>query len=148
MDTEQKKEKKLSWFAIAFISFVIGLFVLIVVDPFRYGTLAATNRAWKGDVILSDRYEIAVDKFQLERAIRFQLTNISTKPIRFLGAQTPCTCVLVTGLPTSCEPKASIKLEIRLDPKKLKKTARIPVRVFTDLPSQQIVPLTITVNLE
>lgn len=142
----QERGKWSSWLATTSGCFVVGLLAIGLFVNLRYGTVAAATHAWRGDLIVCDRYEVAVDRPQPLQTIAFRLTNTSSQPIRILGAQSSCTCVMATGLPFNIAPGGSKTLEVRFKPKKMDALIRESIRVFTDRPGQQIIPLTISAN--
>ncbi len=141
---ERERGKWSSWIVTTTVCFVVGLLTLGLFGKLRYGTVAATVHAWRGDVMLCDRYEVAIGRPQSDQTIAFQLTNTSSQPIRVLGARSSCTCVMATGLPLNVAPGATKTLEVRFKPKKLDVPLSESIRVFTDRPGQQIIPLTIS----
>ena len=136
-----------SWLLTTAISFVVGLLVVVLVVQVRYGSWATARHALRGDVMLSDRYEVALDRPATAQTVVFRLTNTSSDPIRVIGAQSSCSCVMATGLPLTIAPGASQTLEVRFKPKKTAQSFRESVRVFTNRPGQQVIPLAISATV-
>lgn len=135
--------KWLSWLATTTIFFGAGLLGISLLAHFRYGTWAAATHAWRGDALLLDRYEAAVDRSDRGQTIPFRLTNTSSQPVRFLGARSSCSCVIADGFPFEFAPGSSRTLEVRYRPKKTVTQAHESVFLYTDSPTQQIIPLII-----
>ena len=140
---ESKRSRGLPWLATTAICFVVGLILAVGGIKARYGTWTAATHAWRGDAILCDRYEVVLDHPQPLQIIAFRLINVSAQPVRFLGAQSSCTCAMATGLPFECPPGASKTLEVRFKPKQTASPIRESVSLFTDHPGQQVISLTI-----
>ena len=137
-----------SWLLTTAIGFAVGLLVAVGVVRARYGTWAAATHALRGDAVLSDRYEVALDRPEAAQTVAFRLTNTSSTPVRLIGAQSSCSCVMATGLPLKVAPGASQTLEVRFKPKKASTSFRESVRVFTDRHGQQVIPLSIFTEVQ
>ena len=125
----------------AFSSLALALFVKM-----RYGSLETAAHAWRGDAILCDLYEVAIAQPQPSQTVAFQLTNTSSQPIRLLGADSSCTCVMATGLPMDFAPGTRKTLEVRFKPKKLDVPIDESIRLFTNRANQQVISLIISAD--
>ncbi len=143
---DRERGKWSSWVATTSICFLTGLLAITLFIKLHYGSLATVAHAWRGDLVLFDRYEVAIDHPQPVQMVAFRMTNTSSQPIRILGAQSSCTCVMATGLPLNFAPGTTKTLEVRFKPKTMDGPIRESVRVFTDRPGQQIIPLTISTD--
>lgn len=143
---ERARGQRFPWLMTTAIGFVVGLLAAGSVCKVRYGTWAATVHAWRGDVVLSDRYDVALDPKPDAQTVAFRLTNTSSRPVRVLGAQSSCTGMMATGLPLDFAPGASRTLEVRVKPRKAATGFRESIRVFTDRSGQRSIPLTISVG--
>ena len=143
---EQAREKRFPWLATTAIGFIVGLLGAVLFFQGRYGTWAATTHAWRGDVVLSDRYDVVVTPRPDPQTVAFWLTNTSAQPVRVVGAQSSCSCVMATGLPLDFAPGASQSLQVRIQPRKTADPFRESIRIFTDRPGQSIISLTISAD--
>ena len=142
--TERQQKPQFPWWKSAATGFVVGLVALGAGGWWRYGTWQVAAHAWRGDAVLADRYEVALDRPQDAQTVAFRLTNTSSHPIRVLGAKSSCTCVMATGLPLDFAPGASRTLEVRVKPKKLTAGSRESVQIYLDHAGQRSIPLTIS----
>lgn len=109
-----------------------GLLLLLTFAWSRYGTVIAATHALRGDPIICDRYTTTVAPGGQKQICEFRLTNRSARAIRLLGAQTTCTCVVVTGLPRSLAAGELLVLQVRVRPDGRDPSFSTSIRIFTD----------------
>ena len=121
------------------------------ISVWRFGSLAAglsyvrgdavhleTSYFWLGEVSRSETISVPVE-----------IQNLCGEPIRVLGAQSSCYCVVVSDLPVEMGSLSACTIEIQIDP-----TAEKPGEIFSRevrfvmLGEEWIVPEQFTITIE
>ena len=103
----------------------------------RFGSLSHTLAYARGVRLLAD--EPTMDLGPMEAGSRmtfaFRLTNLTGRPIKLIGAQTSCSCMVVDDLPTTIPPLQSRAIPVGIEaPSQADMPASGSVRFFTDEP--------------
>jgi hypothetical protein len=124
----------------------IGLAALVAFALFQYGSLGAALAHLRGDPLVPDSYSKSVGDIREGVNVSFRLTNTTRKPIELLGANTSCTCTVVSGLPVTIPAGGAYLLGVTVNPKEDVKPADARIRIFTDLPDHRYMDLKIFRN--
>jgi Protein of unknown function (DUF1573) len=79
----------------------LGLGSLALVGTYRFGSLASALAYLRGDRLIPDAYSKAfgvVDKGE-RPTVEFSIANSMERPVKILGANVSCTCLVTSGLP-------------------------------------------------
>lgn len=84
--------------------------------------------------------------------VSFRLTNLSGHPIRIVGCESGCGCIVPDDLPFSLSPKESRSFTLTMRGRKARmpgapQTVELPVTLFTTEPSRPLVRLTVKGDL-
>jgi len=71
------------------------------------------------------------------------LRNVTSTPVRILGADLPCACLSLSGLPVTIAPKSSVTIDIAFS--KAKPSQDFHLSFFTDNPKLSVIRAVLSV---
>lgn len=100
----------------------------------RFGSLPRALRYLAGERLILgpariEMHDLAVGQV---RTAHLEFTNNSGKAVSILGASTPCTCLMVSDLPTTVEPGRSVRIPVEITGRADKPKLDEWVVLFTD----------------
>jgi hypothetical protein len=124
-----------------------GILALLGVASLRYGSLPAAVAAIQGRAIVADATTKSLGDMIPDRPhlVDFTLTNLSSRPVRIVGVRSSCSCVLTEQRPPLViESGRELKLRFSAVPQASPPEFLQEIRVYTDVPSQPAVALSVT----
>lgn len=138
---------RLAAFARSFLTVmaVLGLCLggLATHGSVRYGSFAAAVHAWSGDVLLVEASRQSFGMLDEGDAaqVAFNFMNISNSPVRILGWEGDCGCMLLRDdLPLSLNPRSRRSLTVTIEPPR-PGLYEGRVRLFTSAPGARLLEL-------
>ncbi len=132
------RRKRLSWMASTFILTNIGLFFVVALGFYSFGSAGSALAYLRGDRLIVRRSSMSFGEVkQGERpVVTFELTNTSHRKITILGAKTLCTCVFTDDLPLSVPPGGRRSIGVAVKTSSRAGVIEEPISLYTDYPEQ------------
>ena len=145
-ETTPTKKKTLSWMALTVIIANIGLLSVVALGLYFFGSIGPAVAYLRGDRLIADVYDrsVGIVREGEKHAVVFELTNMSSQPVKILGAKSTCTCLAVDQLPVALPPHGVFRLRIGLRPRFRSGQIAERVSLFTDRELQQQLDLKIS----
>ena len=113
-DAFSARKRPMSWLATTIILVSIGFASLCVAGIRQFGSVSAALAYLRGDGLIPDVYTRSfgiVDKNE-RPTIEFSLTNYTEQPIKVVGSNSSCTCLVTSDLPMVVPPHARSTLRV------------------------------------
>jgi len=142
-----KDRSSLSWFAALLISVNLLLAIAVVAALLWFGSLATAVQVLGGRPLVVDAttksFGVAEPGQTVE--VTFNLVNYGSQPCRVVGTRLTCGCTVPQEIPFSIGPgeTGKFRVVIRLPDEMVERDTN-SVRVYTNIPSQVELRLTIT----
>lgn len=115
----------------------------------EFGSLRAVVGYVQGYAVVPDSFsrDLGPIRVREKTPVQFRLTNVSGASVKVLGANTTCTCMLVSELPMVIDPGhvADFSINVRPGPSNVGKPFSHDVELYLDAPS---VPVVLTISAE
>lgn len=119
----------------AFFAISLGF---VAFAEYRYGGIRVFVRSIRGETVILDPSRFNLGSITVGETIVRQsfLHNYTSEPIRILGANSQCSCVVAEDLPAIVPPGESYTINVRIKPEAKRKIEETIV-LFTDHPAKQ-----------
>lgn len=133
-DTQRTRKAAISWLATTVILVGVGLTLLLIVAIMRFGSAASALAYLRGDSLIPDTYSKSFGSVgKGERpAVSFALRNYTKRPIKVLGTNSSCTCLVTSSLPIVVAPNDETILSVSARAKSNSGQFSERLRVLTD----------------
>lgn len=100
-DVPQARRRVMSWLVKTLALVGLGLALLAAVGIHIFGSAASAPAYLRGDGLIPDAYtkSFGTDWEGDRASVAFSLRNYTEEPIRVLGSNSSCTCLVTSGLP-------------------------------------------------
>jgi hypothetical protein len=129
------RKKSPSWLGMTLILVSIGSVSLPLAAIHRFGSLPSAVGYLRGERLIPDAYTKSFGRVSKsnEPIVDFSLNNFTSEPVRILGGNSSCTCLLATDLPVDVPPGGRATLRVRARSKSRSGTYSERLRLVTDL---------------
>ncbi len=111
----------------------------------RYGSIKASIAALRSEPLIVDDAKKSFGTMKARQTVRvdFEIQNMGDQPIELAGCRTTCDCVATSEFPTSIQPHEQKRLHFNITPAQASANYAVGITVFTDVPTQPDVVLSI-----
>ena len=129
-----QRERAMSWMATTLVLLNLGLAALLLAGVHGFGSVASAVAYLRGNRLIPDEFakNIGSATEAGHPSVTFCLTNWTQQPIKVLGAQTSCTCLMASDLPAVVPPQGQFTLRLSARAKSGLGPYSTQVRLFTD----------------
>jgi len=133
-DAPPSHKRTMQWLAITVILVILGFASLIMVGIFWFGSIASALAYLRGDGLIPDAYTKSFGTATLNErpSVEFLLSNYTKQPIKVLGSNSTCTCLVTSNLPLIIPPNGKAILKVNARSKSRSRPYSERVRVLTD----------------
>jgi len=124
----------------------LGLAIFVAWTWIQFGSFRSGLGYLRGDRLIPDAYLKSFGIVEQGSApiLKFTLTNMSNSPIKILGGNSTCTCMMPLDLPITIPRFKSIPLIIKILTHNKHGSLSETVRLYTDFPDSCDITLEIT----
>jgi len=128
------RKMAMSWLATTTILLVVGFVSLLIGATHWFGSVGSASAYLRGDGLIPDSYTMSFGTATAaERpSVAFALRNYTKQPIKVLGTNSSCTCLVTSGLPVVVPPNGRAVLTVSARAKSRLGSYTERVRVLTD----------------
>jgi Protein of unknown function (DUF1573) len=113
-----------SWMGTVVILLLVGFALLLLEAILHFGSVASSLAYLRGEGLIPDAYarSFGTVSKRTRPSVEFSLTNYTEQPIKVLGSNSSCTCLVTSDLPMVIPPsgrailKVSARAKSRLGP--------------------------------